>query len=59
MIVLDVAVINQASIEAAMDRFIEGGETAWVSAEPVPRERLQEVSEHEALADVIRFPSPG
>ena len=55
-IVLDVDVINQASIEAAIDRFIAVGETDWVSPEPVPRDRLPVVSEHEALA-TIKFPA--
>lgn len=55
-IVLDVDVINQASIEAAIDRFIGGGETDWISPEPVPRDRLPVVSEHEALATVT-FPA--
>ena len=53
---LDVDVINQASIEAAIDRFIAVGETDWVSPEPVPRDRLPVVSEHEALA-TIKFPA--
>jgi hypothetical protein len=51
-IVLDVDVINQAAIEAAIDRFIAIGETDWTSPEPVPRNRLPCVSEHEALAAV-------
>ena len=55
-IVLDVDVINQASIEDAIDRFIAVGETDWVSPEPVPRDRLPVVSEHEALATVT-FPA--
>lgn len=55
-IVLDVDVINQASIEDAIDRFIELGETDWVSPEPVPRDCLPVVSEHEALA-TIKFPA--
>lgn len=55
-IVLDVDVINQASIETAIDRFIAIGETDWVSPEPVPRDRLPVVSEHEALATVT-FPA--
>ena len=55
-IVLDVDVINQASIEAAIDRFIAVGETDWVSPEPVTRDRLPVVSEHEALA-TIKFPA--
>lgn len=55
-IVLDADAINQASIEAAIDRFIELGETDWVSPEPVPRDRLPVVSEHEALATVT-FPA--
>ena len=55
-IVLDVDVINQASIEAAIDRFIAIGETDWTSREPVPRDRLPVVSEHEALA-TIKFPA--
>ena len=53
---LDVDFINQASIEAAIDRFIAVGETDWVSPEPVPRDRLPVVSEHEALATVT-FPA--
>lgn len=48
-IVLDVAVINQAAIEVAIDRFIALGETDWVSPEPVPRDRLPLLSEREAL----------
>lgn len=55
-IVLDVDVINQASIEAAIDRFLSIGETAWVSPEPVPRDRLPLESEREALASV-QFPA--
>lgn len=54
-IVLDVDVINRASIEDAIDRFIAVGETDWVSPEPVPRDRLPVVIEHEALA-TIKFP---
>lgn len=44
-VVIDVDVINQASIEAAIDRFIAVGETDWTSPEPVPRDRLRVVSE--------------
>lgn len=51
-IVLDVDVINQAAIEAAIDRFIAAGETDWVSPEPVPRDRLPLLSEREAMASV-------
>lgn len=51
-IVLDVDVINQASIEVAIDRFMELGQTDWVSPKPVPRDRLPVVSEHEALANM-------
>jgi hypothetical protein len=54
-IVLDVDVINQASIEAAIDRFIAVGETDWVSLKPVHRDRLPVLSEHEALA-TVKFP---
>lgn len=54
-IVLDVDVVNQASIEAAMDRFFAVGEIDWVSPEPVPRDRLPVVSEYEALA-AVKFP---
>ena len=39
-IVLDVNVINQVSIEAAIDHFISVGEANWVSPKPVPRDRL-------------------
>lgn len=55
-IVLDVDVINQASIEAAIDRFVAVGETDWVSPEPLPRDRLPVASEHETLA-TITFPA--
>jgi hypothetical protein len=51
-IVLDVAVINQTAIKAAIDRFIAVGETDWVSSEPVPRDRLPLLSERETLASV-------
>ncbi|BBE08780.1 Uncharacterized protein MCB1EB_0619 [Mycoavidus cysteinexigens] len=55
-IVLDVDVVNQASIEAAIDRFFSVGETDWISPEPVACDRLPVVSEHEALA-TVKFPS--
>lgn len=55
-IVLDVDVINQASIEAAIDRFIAVGETDWISPDSVPGVRLPVVSEHEALA-TVKFPA--
>lgn len=48
-IVLDVDVVNQASIESAIDRFFSAGETDWISPGPVPRDRLPVVSEYEAL----------
>ena len=51
-IVLDVNVINQASIESAIDRFVEIGEINWISPESVHREHLPVMSEHEALEDI-------
>lgn len=39
-IVVDVPTIDRAAVEAAMDRFMALGETDWVAAEPVPRDRL-------------------
>lgn len=51
-IVLDVEVINQAAIEAAIDRFLAVSETNWVSPDPVPRDRLPLVSERDALVSV-------
>lgn len=51
-IVQDVEVINQAAIEAAIDRFLAIGETDWVSSEAVPSDRLPLVREQEALASV-------
>ncbi|WP_234421682.1 hypothetical protein [Parazoarcus communis] len=54
-IVLDVDVIDQAAIEAAIDRFMAIGEKDWVAHEPVPRDRLPAVSESEALA-TVQFP---
>jgi hypothetical protein len=51
-IVQDVEVINQAAIEAAIDRFLAIGETDWVSPETVPRDHLPLVREREALASV-------
>ena len=51
-IVQDVEVINQAAIEAAIDRFLAIGETDWVSSEAVPRDHLPWVREREALASV-------
>jgi len=56
-IVLDVDVINQAAIEAAIERFIAIGETDWTSPEPVPANRLPAISEDEALAAVHWQPS--
>lgn len=53
-IVLDVEAINQAAIEAAIDRFFELSENDWVSSEPVPRDRLPLVSEREALRSIAR-----
>lgn len=38
------------------DRFIAIGETDWTSPDPVPRDHLPFVSEHEALA-TIKFPA--
>lgn len=49
-IVLDVDVINQASVEAAIDRVFAAGEIEWASADPVPRDHLPWVNEREALA---------
>jgi hypothetical protein len=51
-IVLDVDVIDQAAIEAAIARFREIGEVGWQSPNPVARERLPKVSQKEALAEV-------
>lgn len=51
-IVLDAEIINQASIESAIDRFLAVGESDWQAALPVPRERLPTVSEQEALASI-------
>ena len=51
-IVQDVEVINQAAIEAAIDRFLAIGETDWVSSKAVPRDHLPLVREREALASV-------
>jgi len=51
-IVMDVPFINQAAIEAAMDRFFAVGETDWVAPDPVPRAALPSESEHEALAGI-------
>jgi len=51
-IVLDVDVINQVTIESAIERFIAIGETDWTSSEPVPTHRLPVISEDEALAAV-------
>ncbi len=39
-IVVDEPRIDQATVEAAIDRFLALGETDWVSPEPVARERL-------------------
>lgn len=55
-IVLDVDVINQAAIELAIDKFLAKGETGWQSTHPVPRERLPDESEKEALA-ALNYPS--
>jgi hypothetical protein len=55
-IVLDVDVINQATIELAIDKFLATGETDWQSSHSVPRERLPTESEKEALA-AIKYPS--
>lgn len=55
-IVLDVDVVDRVSIEAAIDKFLAVGETDWQSTHPVPRERLPEESEDEALA-AIKYPS--
>lgn len=51
-IVLDFDVIDRAAIEFAMNKFFEIGESDWQSPNPVPRERLPEVSEKEALAAI-------
>jgi len=51
-IVLDVDVVNRATIESAIDRFIAIGETDWISPDPVPRDRLPFLSEREALEAV-------
>jgi len=48
-IVLDVNVIDQASIETAIERFISIGETDWTSLEAIPRNHLPMISEQEAL----------
>ena len=53
---LDVDVINQATLELAIVKFREIRETDWQAANPVPRERLPFVSEKEALA-AIEYPS--
>lgn len=57
-IVLDAEVIDQAAIERAIDRFQAVGETDWRAAEPVPRERLPNVSEHEAFAAFSQSSEP-
>lgn len=57
-IVLDVDVINQASIEVSIDRFFAVGEVEWASPDPVPRDRLPWVSEREALAVANLQPEP-
>ncbi|MDP1651232.1 MAG: hypothetical protein Q8L56_00750 [Rhodocyclaceae bacterium] len=55
-IVLDVDVINQSTIELAIDKFLATGEADWQSPHPVPRERLPDESEKEALA-ALNYPS--
>lgn len=40
VMVIDADIIDQTSIEAAIDRFYAIGETDWRSPTPVPRERL-------------------
>jgi hypothetical protein len=39
-IVVDVPIIDRASVEMAIDRFVAIGETDWVADAPVPHERL-------------------
>lgn len=50
--VLDAELMDRATIEAAIDRFLAGAETGWTAPAPVPRERLPQVSECEAYAHV-------
>jgi hypothetical protein len=57
-IVLDVEIIDRAAIDLAIDRFQAVGETDWRAAEPVPRERLPGVSEHEAFATLKQSSAP-
>lgn len=58
-IVLDAATIERATIELAIDRFRDVGETDWQAAAPVPRERLPSISEREAFAVLKPSPAPG
>lgn len=51
-IVIDTDVINQTTIEQAIAKFREIGETDWQATNPVPRERLPVVSLKEALAEL-------
>lgn len=47
-IVADVDVVDRATIEASIDRFMELGEVEWRSSIPVPRDRLPMLSMTEA-----------
>lgn len=51
-IIVDVDVIDHATVEGAIDHFRRLGETAWHSATPVPRERLPVQTQNEALAAI-------
>lgn len=51
-IVLDVDVIDRVTIEQAIAKFREIGETDWQATNPVPRERLPVMSQNEALAAI-------
>ncbi|MES2298031.1 MAG: hypothetical protein V4582_13385 [Pseudomonadota bacterium] len=57
-IVLDVDAIDRTSIDVAIDRFLAVGESDWEAPRPVPRDRLPEVSEREALATLISASMP-
>lgn len=51
-LVIDAEEINQAVVEAAIERFRAEGEADWTAAAPVPRERLPVETEDAALAAV-------
>lgn len=57
-IVVDKEVINQPTIDAAIERFLEMGEREWVSSHSVPRRRLPFETEIEALERLGTWAGP-